>query len=242
MLPTLNIGPLALPTAGLVYILGIWFSLSVVEWAAKRLQSNPQTMYGLAVTAVFAAFVAARLAFVVEYWAAFRENLLGIVWPLNSGYTVWVGVLAGIIAAFFYGRFKQLSPAATLDVLAPGLLIGLFAISLADFLAGPGFGDLTKVPWAISQYGMRRHPVQVYEMLIGLGALWVWWQVAQRRMFEGQAVLVTAVFYAIGRLFVDAYRANAWLTADGYHVWQFVYLAVLVGSLVLLARQRETAV
>ncbi len=236
MFPSIDFGPFVLPTAGLVYILGIWFSLNAAEWGAKQTHQPVETIYTLAVTAVFTAFLVARLAFVVEYWAAFRENLVGIVWPLTNGYNVWAGGLAGTAAAFFYGRYKQLSPLATLDALVPGLVVGLITISLADFLAGPGFGDLTEMPWGVTQFGLRRHPVQVYEILFSLAALWVWRQVATRQQFTGQVFLVTAVLLSFGRLFIDAYRANAWLTNNGYHIWQIISLLILLTSLVLLAR------
>jgi hypothetical protein len=36
---------------------------------------------------------------------------------------------------------------------------------------------------------------------------------------------------------VDAFRENAWLTAGGYHVVQFLSLAVVLAALVLLARK-----
>lgn len=236
MFPSIDVGPFVLPTAGLVYILGIWLSLSAAEWGARQTHLSVETIYTLAVTAVFTAFLVARLAFVAEYWAAFRENLVGIVWPLTNGYNVWAGMLAGGVAAFFYGRYKQLLPLATLDALTPGLLVGLMTISLADFLAGPGFGDLTEMPWGVTQFGLRRHPVQVYELLFSLAAFWVWRLVAARRQFAGQAFLVTAVLLSFGRLFVDAYRANAWLTSNGYHIWQIISLVILLTSLFLLAR------
>ena len=69
---------------------------------------------------------------------------------------------------------RQLPPAGTLDALAPGLVVGLMVVSLADFLAGPGYGSETTLFWAIDLFGVRRHPVQLYEsltMLLFLGVL-----------------------------------------------------------------------
>ena len=79
MYPIINIGPLAFPTTGLVIIFGAYLCLTLAEKSAIRLKQNHVTLYSLATIGLLAGFVGARLAFVVEYWAAFRENLLGIV-------------------------------------------------------------------------------------------------------------------------------------------------------------------
>lgn len=242
MYPTLSLGPFVFPTAGLVYLLGIWLALTLVERAAKRLRLNVAATYGLTVTGLVAGFVGARLLFVLEYWAAFQENLPGIIWPLTSGYNLAGGLFFGAAAAFFYGRYQQLPLWSTLDALTPGLLGGLLTVSLADFLAGPGYGTLTNMPWGVSVFGIRRHPVQLYEFALGLAALAFWWRLtglsgrAPQRGFPGQAFLLTAVLYSAGRLFLDAFRDNPWLTAGGYHVIQILSLLALLGSLILLAR------
>lgn len=239
MLPTISIGPLVLPTAGLVYILGIWLALTAVEQAAKRLELHVAATYTLATVALGTAFVAARLSFVIEHWGAYRQNLLGIVWPLTSGFNVWAGVVVGVAAGFFYGRARRLSPGQTLDALTPGLLVGLIAISTADFLAGPGYGLQADLPWSVSLFGIRRHPVQLYELLVGLLALGLWLSLLPRRQFAGQLFLLSGALYSGGRLFFDAFRANAWLTPGGYHVVQIASLAALLACLLLLSYRSE---
>jgi phosphatidylglycerol:prolipoprotein diacylglycerol transferase len=236
MLPTIQIGPFLFPTAGLIYLLGAWLSLTTLERTAKRLNLDAEAVYGLGATAVFAGLIGARLAFVALYWPAFRQNPLGIIWPLTTGYNLWGGLMVGAAAAFFYGRLKRLAPAPTLDALTPGLMVALMALSLADFLAGPGYGTLTSLPWGISLFGVRRHPVQLYEILLGLAALLLWWRLANHRLFAGQLFLLTIAFYCGGRLFLDAFRANAWLTGSGFHILQIIALAVMLVNLFLLAR------
>lgn len=241
MFPTINLGPFVFPSSGIVYLVGVYIALSLIERAAKRLSLNVEATYGVAVVGLSVGIVAARLAFVVEYWASFSQNLISIIWPLTSGYNVAAGLFFGVTAAFFFGRFKRLPLWSSLDALTPGLLAAFIAISLADFLAGPGYGTLTSMPWGISVFGIRRHPVQLYEVVLGLAALGVWWQVVKQRVPAGRPFLLSIALYSAGRLFLDAYRDNAWLTAAGYHTIQIIALTVLVGCLVLLARM-ETAV
>jgi len=234
MFPTINLGYFVFPTAGLLYIFGAYLCLTVIEKAAVSLKLSPQKIYAVGAMGLLSGVVGARLVFVVEFWAAFRESLLSIVWPLNTGYTPVAGLLIGITAVIFYGRAKQMPVGSTLDALIPGIIIGLMVISLADFAAGPGYGLITAVPWSVSQFGIRRHPVQIYEILVGVAALALWWKLTPKRTYSGQLFLACTAVYGAGRLFVEAFRANALLTADGYHIVQMVSLLLLLTSLFLL--------
>lgn len=241
MFPTVSIGGLAFPTAGLVILVGTWLCLSLVERTADRIGQNRELIFGMAATAVFTGFVGARLTFVAQYWSAFSHNLLNIIWPLNTGYNVWGGVLLGLAGAFFYARVKRLPPLPTLDALIPGLVLGLMVVSLADFVGGPGYGSLTAVPWGITQFGVRRHPVQLYELLVGGLALFTWWRVSQNSVYKvGRPFLWTTAVYSAGRLFVDAFRENALVIGDGYHVLQIASLLILLVTLFQIGRTIST--
>lgn len=244
MLPTLDLGPLVIPTGGLTYLLGVWLALMAIERAAARLQLHVAATYGVAVTALASGFVGARLVFVALHWDAYSENLLGIVWPLTSGFNLWAGLLIGLAGGFFYGRAKALPPLRTLDALAPGILITLMAISLGDFLAGPGFGVEADLPWSVSLFGVRRHPVQLYELGLGLLALGTWLWALRREAYLGQLFLASIAVYCGGRLLLDSFRANAWVSDGGYHVLQIICLLVTLVSLFFLGQlaEREVAV
>jgi phosphatidylglycerol:prolipoprotein diacylglycerol transferase len=215
--------------------------LSVIERAAKSLNLDAEAVYSLSAVALIAGFIGARLTFVTLHWSAYQDNLAGIVWPLTSGFDIWGGLFFGLTAAFFYGRFRQLLPLATLDALIPGLLTALIIISLADFLGGPGYGEETNLFWGIVLFGIRRHPVQLYEIMIGALALFAWWRTLPNQTFDGQLFLIGTAVYSAGRLLTDAYRANAWLTNSGYHILQILSLLILLATLILLARNQSTA-
>lgn len=236
MYPSINIGSLALPTTGLLTIFGAYFCLALIERTAVRTRHNPNDVYALGTLGVAAAFIGARLVFVSEFWASYSANPLSIIWPLNNGYNAPAGLLIGVVAAFFYARGKQMPPAKTLNALLPGVLVGLMVLSLKDFLAGPGYGTVTAVPWAISQFGISRHPVQIYELILGAYCLWLWWRLTGQGRADGFVFLAVTAVYSAGRLFLDAFRDNAWITASGFHIWQIIALILLVLCLLLLRR------
>jgi len=237
MWPTLNLGPLVVPTGALTIVLGAWLCLHLVERSARTLDQEVEKLANLAFTGLAAGIIGARLTFVLLYWPAFRASLISILWPLNTGYNMWGGLLFGALAALFYGRYHQLRPAPTLDALAPALVAGLMVVSLADFVGGPGFGTTTTLPWGVSQFAIRRHPVQIYELLVGGLALLTWLRLRRRRAFAGQLFLATTAVYGFGRLFVDAFRADAWVSAGGWHVLQLLALLATLTCLLLLAQR-----
>jgi prolipoprotein diacylglyceryltransferase len=96
------------------------------------------------------------------------------------------------------------------------------------------------VPWGVSQYGVRRHPVQIYEIIAGLLALSTWWLLLPRRHYVGQLFLSAITLYSAARLLLDAFRDNTWLLADGYHGWQVLSFIVMIAGLILLARNAQT--
>ncbi len=237
MFPTLNVGGIVFPTTGLVILLGTWLGLTLVERTANRMGQNQQLLYGVAVTAVFTGFIGARLTFVAQFWPAFQENPLNIIWPLNTGYNVWGGAILGLIGAFFYARAKRLPFWPTLDALTPALVFALMVVSLADFVGGPGYGALTAVPWGVTQFGVRRHPAQLYELFVGGLALLIWWRTSRPMIYEvGRPFWLTTAVYSAGRLFVDAFRDNAPVVGDGYHLLQVVSLVILLAALFQLGQ------
>ncbi len=241
MYPSINLGGFALPTAGLLYIFGAYFALSVIEKTAVRVKHDAEEIYALGTVTLVAGVVGARLVFVSEYWAAFSTNLLSIIWPLNTGYNTWAGLFIALVAGFFYARGKQMPAAKTLDAIGPGLVFGLMIISLKDFLAGPGYGVVSTVPWAISQFGISRHPVQIYELIAGLIALGIWWQMTRHSAQDGLPFLVTTAVYSASRLYLDAFRDNAWLTTNGLHMWQIVSFIFLIVSIFFLRNYLPSA-
>lgn len=241
MYPTLTLGPFVLPTAGLIYVLGAWLALNVLERSAKALFLEAEATVNVGLTAVVFALVGGRLTFIALHWSAYQSHPLGMIWPLNTGYDLWGALLFGSGAAFFYGRYRQLPAASLLDALAPSVLIGLTAVALADLLAGPGYGTLSNVPWAMSQFGVRRHPVQIYEMLTALVGLVVWWRSLDHRDYDGQVFLLVVAWVSAGRLLVDAFRAEPWVLPNGIHVIQMLSFVALLAALFGLARQADNS-
>lgn len=216
-------------------MIGMYISLSVTEMVAKRLRLNGTATYECAANSLIIGFVVARLAFVLTNLALFRQEPLGIIWPLTTGYNLTAGVIGGLLALPLLMQRKQLPLRPTLLALLPGALALLFFISLGDLVARPGVGTITTLSWAIERVGLRRHPTEVYEMLLAAGALVVWWRLAWTQ--PARAFWLTVGVYSFGRFFLDAFRITTPTLRSGHHIIQLILLPLALLCLYQLSAE-----
>ena len=86
-------------------------------------------------------------------------------------------MIATAVAGWYVYRHR-LPLVKVLDAIAPGVLVGIVIVNVAALLTGRNVGLPPQgVPWAVSLWGVPRHPVQFYEALAALSvaglALWM---------------------------------------------------------------------
>ena len=226
MFPILNLGPAVIPTAPLILIIGMYGGLSVVEASAKRLGLDAVKTYGVAANSLIVGFVVARIAFVLNHLSTFLERPIAIVWPLTSGYSLATGVLGGLLMLVFLRSRHNLPLRPTLLAVLPAVLTMLLAISLSDLVARPGVGTLTTLPWGIERVGLRRHPVELYEMAVVLLGLAIWWRLV--RTTPAKAFWLTVGVVSFGRFITDAFRITTPVLSSGHHIAQLVLLPIVL--------------
>jgi prolipoprotein diacylglyceryltransferase len=236
MLPILNIGPLALQAPLLILLIGVWLGISLSEKQASK-ASLPEADIGNLLLVTLGTLVAgARLVFVIQNLPRYLDAPLGILLPNPDTLALLEGSVLAVIAAIVYGQRKNLPMWETLDVLIPGMILFLMAAAGKDLASGAAYGTPADLPWAIDLWGMKRHPVQAYEFLIDAVFLVMILRLGVSgkpgtRFFLGTALL------AGGRLFVEGFRAEAFVIGNGWRVAQIVMLVVLLGALVMLRKR-----
>lgn len=237
MLPIFHIGPAVVPTAPLLIVIGLYLSMSVAERAARAIGLADVDVYEAAATSILAGFVIGRVWFVFVHIEGFLANPLSIVWPLTSGYTLWVGVIGGWLVMLLQLRSRRIALRPALLALLPAVLTALLFISLADFIGLTGTGAVTTLPWGIERAGIAQHPVGLYEALLAIIALGVW-----RHGFRSKPARtfwLTVAVYGFGRFFLDAFRTNSPTLASGHHVAQLVLLPLVLIALFRLGNHLQ---
>ena len=160
-----------------------------------------------------------------QNWAGFQNNLLGIIWPITTGYHLVFGVATFFLALYFLALRHNRPLFILLERFTPFFLCMLATFSLADWLGGPGFGSPTTF------LGLTNHPIWLYEFLVfGVATLFYYVSRDHDEMPAFRFLLTTAIV-AGGLLLIVPFRGNSWIVAERWYGWQCVALLVLVAAL-----------
>ncbi|HJW90378.1 MAG TPA: prolipoprotein diacylglyceryl transferase family protein [Anaerolineales bacterium] len=241
MLPTLQVGPLAVQVPGLVLLIGLWLGLSLAERRAGWYQTAPANLYNLVLVGLIAGVSGARLVYVARYPAAFAASPLSLI-SLNPGLLDSTGgVAVALLAAMVFRQRKQMPGWPTLDALTHLMAVLAIALEVAHLASGEAFGSPTGLPWGIELWGARRHPSQIYAILAASLILgWLSLPQTQRKAGRpGVTFLAFVCFSAGARLFLEAFRGDSLLLVGGLRAAQLVsWLALALGLIGLARLQR----
>lgn len=234
MMPVIHVGPAALPSRPLVLLVAFWASAYLAEREGNRLGLDGEWVWSWAGVSMIGGLVGARIAYVLQNWPAYRDGV-GSIASFNLLAMDWTGgAVVALLVALAYLRWRGPATAPFADSLAMPLAVALTLASLGSLLSGDAYGSPTSLPWAITLWDASRHPTQVYEMLVGLATLGVVWHSHGQALPAGHTFLRGSVAYAVGRLLVEAFRADNLLLPGGFRVAQVASLLILMAALWLL--------
>ncbi|MEL7562617.1 prolipoprotein diacylglyceryl transferase [Dehalogenimonas sp. 4OHTPN] len=219
----INIDPIAFSIGGLeLRWYGIFIMLAIIaagfitHLEAKRRSLNLD-VNTLLLVVVLAGMLGARLFHVVDNWSFYAAQPQ-MIWHLSEGgLAIWGGLLGGGIAVLGYALLQRLPLLKLLDVLVPGVIVGLIIGRLACIVNGDTVGGVTNLPWAFiytnpgsmirpELLGLPVQPYPLYEMLWnGLGLALILW-LRRRPLSDGILFLTFIGFYAAGRFLLTFVR------------------------------------
>jgi phosphatidylglycerol---prolipoprotein diacylglyceryl transferase len=250
-----HIGPILIPSYGVMTALGILFALALALRTARMADLSPNQIWNLAIIALFAAIVGSRLLLVVVNFAVVRTHpawllsLAMIHHPLLSA----VDAVLAILAAGFYLRWQKMPLRSTADALAAPLALGLAFEQFGALLAGSGFGTETTprlgvvytspfaALWSGAPLGVPLHPVQAYAGLafLTLALMLIVWLPNRRQQGDIAGLWLigtgTAVYFTE---FLRDPEGRGSVLRGALDAPQLAAIVlVLVGALVLLQRK-----
>ena len=237
MFPTIPIGPMRLQTYGLALLVAYMAGLWLAARQARGRGIDSDHVYNMGLYALLVGIVTARLGHAVAYFAVYRVDPLQLLSLSPGAFLFLPGLIGAAAMAAVYLYRHRLSAVHMLDILAPGVVLALAIASLGAFLAGHDLGTLSALPWAVELFGVRRHPVALYQALALLALLGLLLRADRRAARRpGQLTLMALFGYATLRLFLDPLRAEGPLVGDGWRLTQIVSLAAVLVSGWLLGR------
>ncbi|MGC6373406.1 TlpA disulfide reductase family protein [Pseudomonas sp. K2I15] len=138
---TLTIGTFAIALNHLLLITALILATLVGWRVAKRGGENPESVL---FTLFLLGMLAARVSFVLMYWAYYKNDPLQIVDLRDGGFLAWPGVIALVLGALIYGwRRPLLRKPLSAGVITGLAFWALTSLSLTLYEKGTHLPDIT---------------------------------------------------------------------------------------------------
>lgn len=237
----LTIGPLSFRMYGLMIALGVLAAVWIGRRRYAGYGGDPEDITTIALVAVPAGLVGARLYHVITDWS--ERYSVGRWWPdafqiWHGGLGIPGGVLLGAIAGVIVARRMKIDWRVAADALAPAIPVAQAIGRLGNWFNQELYGRETDLPWGLRidlEPGRTLHPTFLYELLWNLALAAVIVLASGRIVLKRGRWLAVYVFgYGLGRLWVEALRSDFATKLWGLRVNIWTSLVAIVGGLVWL--------
>ncbi len=247
---SIDIGPLSLNLYGLMIALGV---IAAVWLFGKRLEErNAGTRddaSAIALWAVLAGIIGARLYHVVTDWEKFSDDLGAIPAIWEGGLGIPGGLLFGIAVGLYMARRRGIALSVAATCAAPAIPLAQAIGRWGNYFNQELYGRATDLPWSLEidadhleagyEVGTTFHPTFLYESLWTLGlCLVLLWIDRRWRPKNGQLMVMYVIGYGIGRFWVEGLRIDSADELGGLRWNQWVALAAVVAGTALLIWMR----
>lgn len=251
---TLDIGPLKIHAYGLMIALGV---VAGVWLMGRRFEQRGigtrDDANAIAVWAVIAGVIGARLYHVATDWSKFQHHLGNIPKVWQGGLGIPGGLLAGIGVGVLMIRRRGIPVAIALDCAAPALPLAQAIGRVGNYFNQELFGRPTTLPWALRidaahaidsagnllGHPATYHPTFLYESLSNLVLCGLLILIGRRfKLRPGNLLVTYLIGYGIIRFWVEGLRIDEAHHVGGLRWNQWVALAAVVGGIAYLLVSR----
>src|SRR6266566_2752504 len=168
MIPFLHLGPLTIPTFGLMVAAGLLVSAYVLQADFDRRRDT---------------FLKSGYLKESNEPSHHDEGFLVI------GFAWFGGFLGGFVALIFLAKYYRIPALEFMDLCSPAAAVGYAIGRIGCLLSGDGdYGVPTKLPWGMSfpngvvPTTARVHPTPIYEFLIWMLIATILWQLGKKTL------------------------------------------------------------
>ena len=217
---------------GILISMGMLLGIFLAYYEAKKQGYNPDDIIDLSLWVIPAALIGARLYYVAFQWEYYKGDILKILNTREGGLAVHGGLIAAVLAGYFFTRAKNIPFWKTADIVAPSIALGQAIGRWGNFINGEAYGGPTDLPWGIMVDGVKVHPAFLYESIWDLG-LFIFLIIYRRnKKFNGEILLLYAIIYSVGRFWIEGLRTDS-LMFMGLRTAQLISIAIIAFGLVL---------
>jgi prolipoprotein diacylglyceryltransferase len=234
LFPNLSIGPVSLPVPPLLIIIGFWLGITITEQKTKQSSIDPDFAEKLLWVILLSGVIGARLSFIANNLQAFKGNMVSIVSINPNLFDSTGGILIAIAVGFLIISKNKIPGWKLLDLLTPFFIILLISIGLSKFASGDGFGINTDMPWGIPLWGEKRHPVQLYYVVVNIIiSLITIKNFPIKSSAPGNTFLLFSILTSCSYLFISGFQKIQLNTIYGLHLNKIALWLILALSLAI---------
>jgi prolipoprotein diacylglyceryl transferase len=239
---------LQLRAYGLCIALGVWAAVVVAARRYKARGGDPGLITQIAVWAVPAGIIGARLYHVITdyelYFGKGKDPLNAFkIW--DGGLGIWGGIALGVAVGAWVAHRHHANVPLLLDCVAPALVLAQAIGRWGNWWNQELFGKPTTLPWALKISPSHRpaayaqyatfHPTFLYESLWDLCVIGIILFVERRfKLRTGSLLAVYAAAYTFGRFFTEYERIDFAHKIGPLRLNDWTSIIVFLGALVAL--------
>ncbi|MGH7176838.1 MAG: prolipoprotein diacylglyceryl transferase [Tepidisphaeraceae bacterium] len=141
---------------GLMLVIGFLLAVRVGQFLARRVGVDPELVMNAGLLALVTGILGARVSHILENLPEFTRhdrsmgsNLLSMLNIRSGGLTYYGGFLVAFPVLVWYALHKRIPVRLGMDIVAPGLMIGLGIGRIGCFMNGCCYGAQCDLPWAV---------------------------------------------------------------------------------------------
>jgi phosphatidylglycerol:prolipoprotein diacylglycerol transferase len=251
-----HIGGFSVHGYGFMIGVGFLIALMIGCFRAKRLGLEDEAVIDIAILAGICGFAGAKVLYVIISFKDFIKSPMSVLG--SSGFVVYGGIIAGVLAAAIYCKIKKLSFLQYFDLVMPEVAIAQGFGRLGCFLAGCCYGRATDAWFGVTfpsgsmaPSGVSLIPTQLFSaagdfviaavLLVAAGNM----RKSGKQYFDGSVGCLYLVLYGIGRFIIEFFR-NDYRGAVGFlSTSQFISVFIVASGItraIYLNKMKKTNV
>ena len=237
-----SLGPLSIHMYGLVIVFGLVLAVIYCMRRANQFGLTEDHILDGVLWVTPFAFLCARAYYCAFRWDLYAANPISVLYIWQGGIAIYGGVLGAVVGMLVFCKIKKISLGATLDLVLMGFLIGQAIGRWGNFFNREAFGAETDAWLRMGLYSpltgsvTYHHPTFLYESLWNALGFVVLHFLSKKRTFDGQIALGYALWYGLGRTFIEGLRTDSlYIPGTALRVSQVLAAVSCITAAVVLA-------
>lgn len=233
-----TLGPFSVRWYGILIATAVLIGTFLALREVERQKINPDHFLNVLLLALPAAFIGARIYYVVFEWEYYSHNPQDIIRIWEGGLAIHGGLIAAFLISYFLLKKYSINFWQAADIVAPSIILGQAIGRWGNFINQEAYGyevDPQEIPWAMYIDGAYRHPTFLYESLWNLSIFFfLLWLRRKPYLLRGDLFLCYALLYSAGRFVIEGFRTDSLMLTPDLRVAQVVSLVVITAAAGLL--------